>query len=291
MKTIFRLTVLVMTLAMFYTENMHAQVVMNVMNSNEVVNNETIDNALFTVQYETTFLIDTLNEEKRRNETMILKIGKKNSSYYSYSQFLTDSIIEVDKKMGASIEVIQNHMKQYKPMVTYSIYKNYPSGKVTTLDKLGMSRFRCEEENEAQDWKLLPDTATILSYPCQKAVCSFRGREYEAWYTPEIPRSEGPWKLNGLPGLILKAKDSKGHYTFECTAITQSNGEDPVLFGGGNYEPISRKDLNKLYARFAADPIGYITGNSPNVTIRMVDADGKPAKSPKNMPFNPMELQ
>ena len=44
----------------------------------------------------------------------------------------------------------------------------------------------------------------------------------EAWYTPEIPRSEGPWKLQGLPGLILKASDSRQHYTFVCTGIGRS---------------------------------------------------------------------
>ena len=77
--------------------------------------------------------------------------------------------------------------------------------------------FLCEEKEEMPEWTLLPDTTTLLSYSCQKAICHFKGRNYTVWYTLEIPVSEGPWKLFGLPGLIIKAEDDKKHYTFNCT--------------------------------------------------------------------------
>lgn len=35
---------------------------------------------------------------------------------------------------------------------------------------------------------------------------------YTSWYAPEIALNKGPWKFNGLPGLILKVEDSKGDY-------------------------------------------------------------------------------
>lgn len=80
---------------------------------------------------------------------------------------------------------------------------------MTTLDRLATSNFRCEEKNEKPVWTLLPDTATILTYHCWKATGHFRGRSYTAWFTMEIPVSEGPWKLCGLPGLIIKAEDDR----------------------------------------------------------------------------------
>jgi len=171
-------------------------------------------------------------------------------------------------------------------IVTYQIYKNYPAGKVTTLDKIAINRFRCEEDNEVPAWELLTDTMTILSYSCQKAVCNFKGRDFEAWFTPEIPRSEGPWKLQGLPGLILKVADSQGHYSFECSGLI--NAEEKIMFGADGYEPISRKNLNKVYERFATDPVGYVTSSSPNVRIVIKDESGED-KSVKNMPYNPIE--
>ncbi|NDV82649.1 GLPGLI family protein [Bacteroides sp. 51] len=268
----------------------NAQMVINIVNTNDVTKADSIDNTLFTVQYETKFMPDTLNPEKLQEETMMLKVGRQVSVYYSYAKYLTDSIIEVDKATGASMDMIREHLTQFSAKVSYKIYKNYPAGKVTFQDQLVMNRFICEEDNEIPKWQIHPDTATILSYTCRKATCHFKGRDYEAWFTMEIPRSEGPWKLNGLPGLILKAQDSREHYTFVCTGITQSRGSNPIMISKNNYEPISRKNLNRMYERFAADPVGYSVASAPNVTIKIHDESGREAKAPKNMPYNPIEL-
>lgn len=46
-----------------------------------------------------------------------------------------------------------------------------------------------------------------------KATCSYGGRKYIAWYAKSLPYSFGPFKLHGLPGLIIEA------YTLDGTAI------------------------------------------------------------------------
>ncbi|MDL2255007.1 GLPGLI family protein [Parabacteroides sp. OttesenSCG-928-G06] len=288
MKTVKRIVFI--TLSCLVSVCMQAQMVINITNQDETVNAESIDKALFTVQYEMTMLNDTLKPENRKEETMMLTVGKTSSRFFSYSKHMADSLLAEAQANNASQEMMVEIMKQYVPKVTYQLFKNYPSGKVTTLDRLAMSNFRCEEENERPEWEILPDTGTIASYPCQKAVCRFKGREYEAWFTTEIPRGEGPWKLYGLPGLILKAADTRGHYTFECTAIHQAAGED-ILFPGKEYEPVKRKDLNKIYERYAMDPVGFITSMAPNVTVKIRTQDGQSMKNPKNMPYNPIETE
>ncbi|MDD2951910.1 MAG: GLPGLI family protein [Parabacteroides sp.] len=265
-----------------------AQVSINIFNPNDVIRAKPIDETRFTVQYQATIVTDTLHPEKKEEETMMLKVGDKCSIYYSYAKYLTDSVFEADKASGTSQEVILEHLRQYNSKINAQIYKNYPAGKTTTLDALAASRFRCEEKEERPEWTLLPDTMTILSYPCRKAICHFKGRNYEAWYTPEIPRSEGPWKLSGLPGLILKAQDSQGHYAFTGTGIERSREKSPILFGGNDFEPISRNNLQKAYERYAADPIGYIALTSPQVKVTVTNDNGK-SYQPKNMPYNPIE--
>ncbi len=253
---------------------------------------EVIDTTLFKVQYKASMVLDTTATDKEPiAETLMLEVGKKLSLYYSYTMHVKDSVLREDMLKGASQDEFRKHAEQYKDgTVTQRIYKNYPTGKVTTLDRIGTSKFRCEEKNELPQWELLPDTATVLSYLCHKAVCHFKGRTYEAWYTLEIPRSDGPWKLGGLPGLILKVSDSRKHFVFECSGLEQCKNQAVIHFNGNNYETITRKALNKLYERFAKDPVGFITSTQPNVRIQVRDGAGNAITKPVPLPYNPIEL-
>jgi hypothetical protein len=95
------------------------------------------------------------------------------------------------------------------------------------------------ETVERPQWKIYVDTCIILSYNCQKATAHFRGRDWTVWFTMEIPIDAGPWKFCGLPGLIVKASDSREHYVFECIGleniskkkqpIIQAHLKDPVI--------------------------------------------------------------
>lgn len=270
---------------------LQAQMVINIVNTNETAQAEPVDEALFSARYEMTMVTNTDKPDDKQEETMMLKVGKTTSQFYSYSKFLTDSLVAEAKAKGAGHEAIVDIIKSHVPKVTYQIYKNYPAGKVTTLDRLAMSNFRCEEENDQPVWELRSDTLTLLGYACRKATCRFKGREYEAWYTTDIARSEGPWKLYGLPGLILKANDTEGHYSFECTALIRHGEGEKILFTGKEHEPISRKNLRKTFERYYADPVGFVTSAAPNVTVKIQTEDGQAQKAPKNIPFNPIELE
>ncbi|MCS6822207.1 MAG: GLPGLI family protein [Microscillaceae bacterium] len=68
-------------------------------------------------------------------------------------------------------------------------------------------------------WELLPDTVTILKYKCLSAKMTFRGRTYKVFYAPAIPISDGPWKLGGLPGLILEAKTIDNYMSWRAIKL------------------------------------------------------------------------
>jgi len=68
-------------------------------------------------------------------------------------------------------------------------------------------------------WKIIDETKEIGTFTAQKATAAFRGRDYTAWFTSEIPLPYGPWKLQGLPGMILEAYDKNKEIYWYFKAI------------------------------------------------------------------------
>jgi GLPGLI family protein len=69
------------------------------------------------------------------------------------------------------------------------------------------------------DWKIEEKYKKIEKFECQLASGTFRGRTYKVWFTTDIPVKFGPWKLQGLPGLILEAIDDKNAIIFNAKKV------------------------------------------------------------------------
>lgn len=83
--------------------------------------------------------------------------------------------------------------------------------------------YQYSEPYPTMKWTLQQETATICEHKCQKATCHWRGRDFIAWFTKDIPIRKGPWKFGGLPGLIMKVYDTNRLYTFEAIGIEKGN--------------------------------------------------------------------
>lgn len=82
-----------------------------------------------------------------------------------------------------------------------------------------ISAFYIKENSNSIKWSIIKKTKSIGNYLCQKATCNFHGREYIVWFTKEIPISLGPWKFNGLPGLILEAYEQNNFIKFQFLSL------------------------------------------------------------------------
>jgi GLPGLI family protein len=96
-------------------------------------------------------------------------------------------------------------------------------------------------------WNITDSTKKIGEFVCTEAKAHFRGRDYIAWFTPDIPVPYGPWKLIGLPGLILQAHDSNNNIYFKAEKLTfthvHSLGPPPV---NGNENIITLAQYKKI---------------------------------------------
>lgn len=82
--------------------------------------------------------------------------------------------------------------------------------------------YHVEEKKTNIQWNIMNETKRIASFNCQKAVGEFRGRKYIAWFTTELPIIGAPWKLHGLPGLVLAAHDEENKVQFIFKSISTS---------------------------------------------------------------------
>ena len=129
---------------------------------------------------------------------------------------------------------------------TEKIYKNRTTGEVSIIDRIDLNDYRCNDLIGTFNWEITSDTATVLDYVCQKAKLRFRGRDYEAWFAPDIPINDGPWKFMGLPGLILKVNDINGLIAFNCIGLQNLETSVPIEIPDKKYLKCNRKELVKL---------------------------------------------
>ena len=68
--------------------------------------------------------------------------------------------------------------------------------------------------------------------------------EVTAWYTPQIPVSQGPGDFWGLPGLILEVNTDKT--TILCSKIIMNPEEKEVIEAPEKGEVVSRTEYNDI---------------------------------------------
>ena len=99
------------------------------------------------------------------------------------------------------------------------VWTGYPDGMMTVSDAIVPTPYETCEERKPIKWTLNDDTLTVGGYLCKTATCQLHGRKWAVRYDEDIPTSAGPWKLFGLPGLILEAEADGGIHRFTIADI------------------------------------------------------------------------
>lgn len=218
-------------------------------------------------------------------DRMTLDTDGSTSHFYSENLNREKEIIDSLNSTGnVSIEALNMATKECTNGQTYHIYKGVPEdGRLTFTDELTADEiFRYMEDMPQMNWKLLEGDTVIIGYRCQKAEAELRGRRWTAWYSPDIPIQDGPWKLGGLPGLILKAEESEGLYSFECPGVERAD-DKPSTPGKTAYIDCTLAEYYKSLRWRLENPLEYLTQRSGTDFKKLaVEAYGPEAlKKPK----------
>ncbi len=142
------------------------------------------------------------------------------------------------------------------------VWRDYPEGKMTVRDAIPPFIYEAQEALESIRWKLSEDTLTVCGYLGKKATCELHGRKWTVYYSEDIPTTAGPWKLCGLPGLIVEAECEGGIHSFTLTDI-QRTATTIYLESSAITNKTSGKNLiqnrNKVFGSrlYIKDPLYY----------------------------------
>ena len=200
--------------------------------------------------------------QKDCSDSYILRTGKTANQFFSYYQNRTDSLLNTDdttmdialNEFFASVSKEAGKSEQLKgsTISREKLYQYVKTGKLALYSGYSDAYYTYEEDIPQQEWTINMDSVmTILGLECHKATTKFRGRVWDVWFTEEIPVSLGPWKLGGLPGLILKATADSDF--IRLTAINiKKDGINPVTFynwGDEKYYHMTREKFLKYKNR------------------------------------------
>jgi len=245
-----------------------------------------IDTAKYVITYSVKAIINPVKyPTDTLTEKLALQIGNRMSKSFNLTLFEGDSIF-----FYKYIAKGQTGPYRQSPIVPVEIYRNYPKGDMTSVYRLTKYNFRYKEDYPIEfNWQLHNEKKKILNYNCQKATCSFRGRNYIAWFTPEIPLKEGPYKFGGLPGLILQISDTKNEYIFTCIGIRKPKNVLPIKLFKWEYKDITREKLNAYLVKVHNNQAQFfVTSTESRGYIGEKDVT---AEMPNIFSYNPIELE
>lgn len=215
--------------------------------------------------YELKYKLDSLQEEPEI-ATMVLDINPNETKYYD-NAFLEKE--EENKKYNSE----NTNWTEQIPIV-----RKKGSSKHINYEMISWQLYTYPTD-EKINWQLHNNTKVYQNLALQKATTNFGGRKWTAWFTKEFPFSEGPYKFQGLPGLIILLQDEKNQYNFSFIENkkldkTYDTSNFLEVRYGNKPLPVTEKILNKKKIEYYNNPYNEFRVGLNNGTTKSVDING-----------------
>lgn len=199
----------------------------------------------------------------------ILDVTADKSLYKDFTVTAQDSIMKVKveemKKSGVYKDLSDSFVM---PKFSHRIFKDNATKETTYIEQISSGFTPIDlgyKENNQFNWKILPDTQKIGKWQCQKATVDFGGRTWTAWFSPEFPLQDGPYKFHGLPGLIVKIQDADKEYDWELKGTKNVDDwhekayiEKMSPMGQGALKIVKKEKFEKTFNQYKKDPFATI---------------------------------
>ncbi|WP_322970726.1 GLPGLI family protein [Faecalibacter sp. LW9] len=183
----------------------------------------------YLVKYNFTFAPDSLNITKIVSEEMILSTNNQGYAYMSNALFTSDTIgnlTDLIKQGKLSFSDFMNQKGQGSQNIKLYFNKDSNAYHIhTSIDGLS---YKFKDDVTKLTWELVDEEKRIQNYKAKKAKTKAFGKNWTAWYTEKIPVAYGPYKFQGLPGLILELSDDKNNFKFDLVEAKIDTTKYPI---------------------------------------------------------------
>lgn len=217
-----------------------------------------------------------INGQTRKDDYVLLS-GKQTSMFYNPTALWMDinskdeTARQAYGEMASQLQECGRQDEIPNRAVSMYILKDFDKEDKTVYDDYSDQFAVYNEPFAEMQWEIVGDsTKTILGYECILARLSYHGRNWTAWFTPEIPLHDGPWKLAGLPGLILLASESDGIHSFIANGIETTEQNIPGMVRADWYHKEDRKKYLLGKYKNLEDPLADIAGGNLPMNVRIV---------------------
>ncbi|QTE21422.1 GLPGLI family protein [Polaribacter cellanae] len=193
----------------------------------------------------------------KSNKKMLLFTNNQNSIFISEIKLKIDSLRKVYSNNRYLF--IEKKKQLKKEEVSYIIEKRISENSYTYYNKYAFEKYQYKDNLPELKWQITKESKNILGYKCFLAKTSFSGRNYNAWFSYDIPLSDGPYKFTGLPGLILEIYDTEKVFKFLLIGIEKGNFK---IFNKKDYKVIKKEQETKLKQGVEQFIINRAIGNS-----------------------------
>lgn len=233
--------------------------------------------ANYLVKYEVSFALDSTDTENRSHEIHFLYAGSSTSYYASQGTIYRDSIFKsIQTHAGGDWRAMRGRMRsafENAPSSDFSpqVYKNLTENEIWVASRIMRDQYIYQETGTPLQWEITGESKTIGDYEAQKALTRFGGRDWTAWFTLQVPITNGPYVFDGLPGLILELSDARGDYEFDVTSIRPLR--EPYNFDAkdNNYQAVSKDKFIQAYKANRENPLGSFGSRMRNSNFSFTD--------------------
>lgn len=177
-------------------------------------------NVDYKIQYKYTHHSNLASIEHGQSESLFLFVGENQSVFTNYNVANQEQIQEKMKEMMSKGVYDSAEWGEKRSDFNMQYYKNHSLGNLFVIPELEQYSFAYPELRVPLEWTILEkEPEQFMGFEVHAATTNFAGRNYIAWFTPEILINDGPHVFYGLPGLVVDVYDSDKHFRFQLEGI------------------------------------------------------------------------